>query len=197
MIRYMLLETLPLRNTVLEICSKRMDAWSLEVSRLQLCIDLPAADAVYHELCYSRFFTGWKHPQEEPSVAGRPDDDCKLKSFNDLCDWFETCDDLCSLVEMRERMVSKTGNEDAVYFVKTLKRKLLERYGDHIFFGEIRGRHDVVCLVNMASYIINNKWYSEKKEDFTEETKRIVSSATQLIRSEIIWPSRYRYPFLS
>ena len=36
-----------------------------------------------------------------------------------------------------------------------------------------------------ASYIINDKWYSEKKEDIQEEAERIVIAAAKIIRAEI------------
>ena len=39
--------------------------------------------------------------------------------------------------------------------------------------------------INMANFIINSKWYAERKEDIIEETERIVTAAAKLIRSEI------------
>ena len=63
--------TLELRAKILEICSQRLDLWGVEVNgRLQLCNDLPAADAVYHKSCYNRFVFGRKHPDAEISSAG-------------------------------------------------------------------------------------------------------------------------------
>ena len=37
----------------------------------------------------------------------------------------------------------------------------------------------------MASYIINDKWHSEKKENIEEEAKCIVCAAAKIIRAEI------------
>jgi len=46
--------TLPLHNKVLEQCDKRRDMWASEVqTRLHGCIDLVAAEAIYH----SKFFS--------------------------------------------------------------------------------------------------------------------------------------------
>ena len=37
----------------------------------------------------------------------------------------------------------------------------------------------------MASYIVNDKWYSERKQDIEEEAERIVIAAAKIIRAEI------------
>ena len=48
--------TLPLRSKVLEQCGKRGDMWACEVQIcLYGCIDLVAAEAVYHSKYFSRF----------------------------------------------------------------------------------------------------------------------------------------------
>lgn len=52
-------------------------------------------------------------------------------------------------------------------------------------FAEIEGRSNVVCFRNMASYIINEKWYSEKKDDIQDEANRIVTAAAKIINSAI------------
>jgi hypothetical protein len=54
--------------------------------------------------------------------------------FNCLCDMLESCDtDLYTLEDLRDKLKALAGH-DNVYHEKTLHRKLLERYGDHIFF---------------------------------------------------------------
>ena len=58
-------------------------------------------------------------------------------------------------------------------------------YEDFVFFAEVDGCGTVLCFRNMASYIINDKWYSEKKEDIQEEAERIVIAAAKIIRAEI------------
>ena len=35
--------------------------------------------------------------------------------------------------------------------------------GDFIYFAECHGKHNVVCFQNIASFIINNTWYSDKR----------------------------------
>ena len=58
-----------------------------------------------------------------------------------------------------------------VYTVKRLKQKLQEHYQEFIFFAEVEGRGNVVCFKNMAKYIINEKWYSEKKANIEDEAE--------------------------
>ena len=107
---------------------------------------------MYHAPCYTRFFFRKKHPDailalnDEP--ASRPADAGKLKSYLEMCDWFENNSDadLYSLQELHQHMLIKTGDENLVYSVKSLKRKLIEWFGDHVFFGEVFGRRDIVCL---------------------------------------------------
>ena len=44
--------TIPMRSSVLECCKERGDKWATEVEkRVLACIDLVAAEAVYHDLC--------------------------------------------------------------------------------------------------------------------------------------------------
>ena len=72
----------------------------------------------------------------------------------------------------------------AVYSIKRLKQKLQEHY-EFIFFAEIEGQGNVVCFRNMANFIINAKWYSDKKDDIQAEAERIVIAAAKIIRAEI------------
>ena len=65
--------TLPMRDKLLECCSKRGDSWASEVqNRL---IDLVAAEAIYHSKCYSRFFC---LITSTVGVLGRPQDEGML-----------------------------------------------------------------------------------------------------------------------
>ena len=67
--------------------------------------------------------------------------------------------------------------------VKRLKQKLQEHYQEFIFFAEVEGHGNVVCFKNMAKYIINEKWYSEKKANIEDKAECIVITAVK-IRSQ-------------
>ena len=48
-----------------------------------------------------------------------------------------------------------------VYTFKWLKNKLKEKYREHIFFAKIKGRANVVCFKDLASYLemlVSYKW---------------------------------------
>ena len=68
---------------------------------------------------------------------------------------------------------------------KWLKKKLKDCYSDHLYFAEINGRKNVLCFKNMANYIINEKWYGKRQINLDDEAKRIVITASKLIREEI------------
>ena len=75
--------------------------------------------------------------------------------------------------------------EDAVYSCKQLKRKLLEQYGDHIFFAQVSGRKDVICLQDMAGYILSDTWYADRKVNAADKSRRIIQAAANLIKADI------------
>ena len=78
-----------------------------------------------------------------------------------------------TLAELHTKMTEFSGDSE-VYTIKRLKQKLQEHYKEFIFFAEVDGRSNIVCFRNMAKYIINDKWYSEKRQDIDDEAKRIV-----------------------
>ena len=82
------------------------------------------------------------------------------------------------------KMEEFSDESGAVYSIKRLKQKLQEHY-EFIFFAEIEGQGNVVCFRNMANFIINAKWYSDKKDDIQAEAERIVIAAAKIIRAEI------------
>ena len=185
--------TLPLRTRVLQMCDERKDHWADQVqSRIESCIDLVAVEAIYHRQCFSNFSTGRQQPMfssELPSslAAGRPEDEKKKETFHQLCDWLENRTDsyLLSIEELHSQMLQSGRNEDQVYSVKNLKWQLMKHYGEHLTFAEVCGRKDVVCLQNMASYILNDKWHKVRSDDVASESRRIVEAAAKLIRAEI------------
>ena len=183
--------TLPMHDKLLECCEKRGDLWASEVqTRLLGCVDLVAAEAVYHDGCFSRFMLNKelrRMPQTATKAAqGRPQDQGMLQSFEKLCLWLETEADaeLYTLSELHSKM-EEFSDECVVYSIKRLKQKLQEHYKESIFFAEVEGRGNVVCFRNMANFIINEKWYLDKKDDIQAEAERIVVAAAKIIRAEI------------
>ena len=47
------------------------------------------------------------------------------------------------------------------------------------------GRKDVVCLRDMAGYILSDKWYADRKSNTADESRRIIEVAASLLLAEI------------
>jgi len=72
-----------------------------------------------------------------------------------------------------------------VYSSKHLKLKLQERYGEHIYFAEIRGRKNVVCFRDLCSFIISNEWLSQQTKNDDSDKVHFVKSAAKIILAEV------------
>ena len=72
-----------------------------------------------------------------------------------------------------------------VYTTKWLKRKIIEKYDQHVFFAEMKGRSDMIYLKHFADLIVNNAWYEMREKDLKKESERIINTAAKLILSDI------------
>ena len=128
------------------------------------CLDLVAAEAIYHANCYSRCLLNKGNSLSTECAPGRPKDTSMMHWFQMLCQWLESEADaeLYTLAELHDKMIEFSGGSD----VYTPKQKLHEYYEDFIFFAVVEGHGNVLCFRSMASYIINDKWHSEKRETY-------------------------------
>jgi hypothetical protein len=178
--------TLESRSNIIATCRERNDEWGLQVlSRLNTCCDLVAADGVNHRNFFRNFSCFRSNIPNESLEPGRKKDESKLKSFKQLCEWLEDADNLYTLSELHEKLQEIAGHGVEVYCKKSLEEKLVEKYNDHIFFAQVCGRNNVVCFKNMASSIISDKWYADRKTNIEEESQRIVVAAAKLIKAQI------------
>ena len=53
--------------------------------------------------------------------------------------------------------MERFSESNEAYSTKWLKKKLKDRYSDHLYFAEINGRKNVLCFKNVANCIINGK----------------------------------------
>ena len=51
--------------------------------------------------------------------------------------------------------MERFSESNEAYSTKWLKKKLQDRYSDHLCFAEINGRKNVLCFKNMPNCIIN------------------------------------------
>ena len=182
--------TKKLFHSLRTVCDQRQDKWAFDVvGRLDTSGDAVAAEARYHTRCYWYFTNGRTMPsvlKGKLQAAGRCQDTEMIEIFQNICEWMEeSIDELYTVVEVQQEMRRRAGNKEAVYGVKHLKRLLIEHYGDSIMFGSVCGRKDVVCFRHMASRIINDKWYSDRKQDPRMESERIMETAAKLLRASV------------
>ena len=83
---------LPFKSIIPEQCRKCGDQWATEVeTRLNGCLDLPAADAVYHKLCHSHFMLNRKCPSSshvsESKRRRKPEQQCSNTLRCCACGW--------------------------------------------------------------------------------------------------------------
>ena len=177
--------TLEIKETLLRECTGRSDSWTLEVlGRLNVCNDLVADEALYHKACRSKFFNLQAHVMG--GKVGRSEDPQRSLRFEQMCDWLDSAEDeLFTLSELQEKMRNLSDDGEDVYSTKQIKRKLEDKYGDHIFFSEVCGKKNVICFRNIAASIINDKWYNDRKMSMEDESFRIVTAAAKLIKSQI------------
>ena len=178
-------------HNMLRICDERCDEWAFEVQgRLLTCGDLHAADARYHKKCHWSFSKLTSHGRTVNSKSvniGRSADSDMSAVFNVICDTLENADaeSVQTVDELVEQMKALSGDDDRAYSSKYMKQKLLERYGDNLFFADVFGRKNVVCLRNMAQRLINDKWYADRETDVAKESRRIVEAVAKLIKASI------------
>ena len=103
--------------------------------------------------------------------------------FDQTCEWLKNENNLFTLKDFEDQMKVFADGEE-VFGAKWIKKKLQEKYSD-IFFAEVAGRKNVICFKDMASYIVSDTWYAERKEGINDEAKRIIKTAAKLVKNNI------------
>ncbi|KAK6175982.1 hypothetical protein SNE40_014354 [Patella caerulea] len=185
--RIKLVETMEIRTTSLKASERVSSSLTDEIrARLLDCHDLVAVEARYHSRCYQKLLLA--NQSVNSDKAGRPVDENKQDSFLLLCSWLESEGDaeIFSIKELHRQMGELACEGSEIYSEKALRMKLKSHYGEHIYFAYIGGsREEVVCFRNMASFIISDSWYQERKANQLEDSERIMVAAAKLIREEI------------
>ena len=120
-----------MRAKLMECCEKRDDHWGSEVmNRLQGCIDLVAAEAIYHDNCLTRFLLNKELTTKIPKISGRHCDEDKMKWFQRLYHC-EAGAEMYTFSELHAKMEELSDGSE-IYSIKRFKQKLQEHYGDSI-----------------------------------------------------------------
>lgn len=69
--------------------------------------------------------------------------------------------------------------------VKTIRAKLLEKYGENIVISSTNKKTTTVCFRGTSKNILTKHWYENRKVNKEEERQRIVEAAAIIIREDI------------
>ena len=152
-------------QSILYMCDKRNDDWSLDVrGRIEYYSrDLIAAEIKYHHQCDTNFRNGFDLPlkyENEPEAKckriGRPKDEAKDNAFLKLCSYIERMDEeLVTVSDLRDKMNEFfIGTDSDAYDNYYLKKKLMKHYGEDIHFSEEKGLSDIVTFREKTSDIL-------------------------------------------
>ena len=177
-----------LKRRVLKTANERLrfssnDKWAMEVKgRLMGINDLVAEEALMHKRCNSNFL---RFGSNDEGDSGRKVDDERLTLLNELCEWLdqEMEHNLFTLDQLYKKMLSldKSPDKSLAYTKRYLKSKLLERYGDEIYFTSQERRADVLCFKDATANIIRE--HQENVED--DEKTKILKTAVKFIQNDI------------
>ena len=153
--------------------------------RIDNCKDFATAEVMNHPICYVSFRHGHNFNIGEGGKSkGRSSDLNMLSCFHSTCEWLEGETEPHTMSEFEAKMKVITNSD--VFSKKYLKTLLKQKYSEFIDFTRDNGVSNVIIFKNMAAYIITKK-YKEVKEGIIEETACIISTAANLIKTEICW----------
>ena len=168
-----------IHHSTLEICKNRMDDHAKTVEmRLLNVVNLVACKARYHMKCRTMF----ENLTEDHQKPGRPKNMCMDEAFEAMCEKLENNDD--NLLTLKDFAVGMEELGSGTYANKTIKAKLLSKYGSHVTFIERDGLSSLI-LLDVVQYLLANDWYTKARECKDEEKMRIVKMAAKILKSEI------------
>ena len=134
--------TLTFQHSITKVAIKRGDVCgSTVLARVNAVIDLPAEEAIYHQLCSANFRTSRDVPQrytnedipKKRKSSGRPVDEARQLAFHRVLDWFENSElEIISIKMLCLKMQEYLDDCKDAYSFKHMKSKLEEHYKDEI-----------------------------------------------------------------
>ena len=168
-----------MHNSMIKCANEKKDDWDQAVlDRLGTCIDLVAAEAVYH--------SSWTADFKLNQVGGiglrvKPRNSDMTNAFDKICDWLENSEEseVYSIQELYDGMVK--DNDDVAYTLKSFRDKLKAKYKDHVYFVKsARCKGELVCFKEMTDYILR-----QLKEQGSETKEEVVKAAAKIIKEVI------------
>lgn len=168
-----------IHKQTLDISRTRKDKTAKDVeTRLITVSDLVAAEARYHVACRTNF----ENPTPEYKTPGRPVSSKKMELFVKACEEFLENDFELHTVSEFHDLMGTLG--DDIYTVKMTQLKLKEKYQCSIQLVSREGKSNII-LLDRAADILGDKWYSDRKNDTSDESARVIETAAVLIKEAI------------
>lgn len=122
---------------------------------------------------------------ERAEYIGRPSDKVLDDAFKKLCEFLDENDECqYSLSELLEYMENFLNGHDG-YSLKYFKKNLIEHYGDDITITSITAMSSIVSFRDSTHKILHEKWLTDKVNDASTETERIIDMAASIILNDI------------
>lgn len=138
-------------------------------------MDLVAEVAQYHRPCYARFCLPTR---SSGATLGRPEDAEIADGMARVYKYLQENEDKCQFSLRELSSLLDNPPSDA-----TLKRKLIEHYGDDLVITSLVGRTPIVSF--RTHHVLLDSWYKNKYSNEAEERMRIVEAAYGIIAEDI------------
>lgn len=172
--------TITSRDTIIKAAQERNDEWGNAVKkRVENVIDLVAADAVYHQKCFTTFLQSSAQSKKRP---GRPLDEDITELMNRIFQVMEESDECQWTIE---ELIELAGGCEYVPNEKSVKARLKEKYADEVILVNTHKRNSTVCFKHTGYKILTGAWYEERKSNENEERLRIVQAAADIVCEDI------------
>ena len=149
------------------MCKTRSDKWAEKVTYLlNFVSDLPAADAMYHNICSINFRTGKDLPltfmgvddddsctrEKRGRRKNQSQEDAFLRVMTELEHNDEEQTTVNELIERMQKYVNDSGS--VPYSFTCMKEKIKNHFGSEILITEINGKSNVITFISTAASIL-------------------------------------------
>lgn len=135
----------------------RGDSWGRQVLSRICTVDLEREGAVYHFSCWVKFY---REEEGSSTQFGRKPSTEINQAMQEIYQYMEDSDECQFSLKSLHDLVDNKYTISEV----TVKRKLIEHYGDHITITATQKKVPVVCFRNQCNQILSDHWYIKKRK---------------------------------
>ncbi|XP_014616400.1 PREDICTED: uncharacterized protein LOC106793738 [Polistes canadensis] len=167
--------TLEFKDNVIKKVEERGDTFGeLVKNRILFQHDLIAAEAKYHAICYTNFFTN----KISSSHSNLRQDNQVTEAMIEIFNYIENNNDSqFTLKELKDVLTGYVPDD------KTIISRLQQKYLTNIIITKKVGAFTIISFRD--AHILSKAWYENKNLNPQEERLRIVEAAAAIIREDI------------